>query len=111
MLGVDRIETEDAVRYHPAGLRDPDRVLADLAKVEAKAELIGGKVIRHLAAGFRPNIVAGRIFRSLASHANATGTGFAFTDNIGFAIMELPSGRESFSPEAAYYFGPAPENG
>ena len=84
--------------------------LADLAKVEEKAELIGGNVIRHLAAGFRPNILAGRIFRSLASHADATGTGFAFTDNIGFAIMELPSGRESFSPDAAYYFGPSPEN-
>jgi Uma2 family endonuclease len=27
---------------------------------------------------------------------------------MGFAVPELPSGRESFSPDAAYYVGPFP---
>ncbi len=30
----------------------------------------------------------------------------ALTDNMGFAVSELPSGRESFSPDVAYYGGP-----
>lgn len=32
------------------------------------------------------------------------------TDGIGFVVPELPSGRETFSPYAAYYDGPLPIN-
>ena len=60
--------------------------------------------------GFEPNQVAGEIFVSLKNHVRATGRGKAFTDNVGFAVPELPSGRESFSPDAAYYDGPPPAN-
>ena len=45
---------------------------------------------------------AGEIFVSLKNHARATGRGVAYTDNMGFAIHELPSGRESFSPDASH---------
>ena len=38
----------------------------------------------------------------------STGRGDAYTDSMGFAVPELPSGRESFSPDAAYYDGPLP---
>jgi len=65
--------------------------LGDLARVEGKAELI-----------------AGEIFLSLKAHTRATGRGVAYTDNIGFAVPELASGRESFSPDASYYVGPLP---
>ena len=58
------------------------------------------------ATGLRPNLVAGRIYRSLADHADATGQGIALTDNMGFAVAELPSGRQSFSADAAYFNGP-----
>jgi Uma2 family endonuclease len=34
----------------------------------------------------------------------------ACTDSMGFAIPELASGRESFSPDASYYDGPLPAN-
>jgi Uma2 family endonuclease len=84
--------------------------LDDLAREEGKAELIGGRIIRHMATGFRPNRVAGRIFRSLDDYSERTGQGYALTDNIGFAVPELPSGRESFAPDAAYYNGPLPAN-
>jgi Uma2 family endonuclease len=60
--------------------------------------------------GRRPNRVAGRIYRSLDDHAQATGVGEAYTDNMGFAVPILPSGRESFSPDASYYVGPFPAN-
>lgn len=81
----------------------------DLYQVEGKAELIKGRIVRHMATGFRPNRVAGRIFRSLDDHGEPIG-GYAFTDSMGFTVPELPSGRESFSPDASYYDGPPPAN-
>jgi Uma2 family endonuclease len=84
--------------------------LDDLYRTPGKAELIGGRIVHLMATGHRPNRVAGRIFRSLADHADETGRGNAYTDNMGFAVPELPSGRESFSPDAAYYSGPLPAN-
>jgi Uma2 family endonuclease len=84
--------------------------LDDLYQTPEKAELIGGRIVRFMATGRTPNRVAARIFRSLADHAEQTGQGEAYTDNMGFAIPELPSGRESFSPDASYYDGPLPAN-
>ena len=84
--------------------------LDDLYRVDGKAELIGGRIVHHMASGRKPNRVAFRIARSLDDYAEATGRGEAFTDNMGFAVPELPSGRESFSPDAAYYVGPFPAN-
>jgi Uma2 family endonuclease len=82
--------------------------LDDLYRTPEKAELIGGRIVRFMATGRKPNRVAGRIYRSLDDHATQTRRGEAYTDNIGFAIPELPSGRESFAPDASYYEGPLP---
>lgn len=84
--------------------------LDDLMRVEGKAELIGGRIVEYMASGYRPNLAAGRIFRALDDYAKATGRGFAATDGLGFAVPELTSGRESFSPDAAFTFGPPPTN-
>jgi Uma2 family endonuclease len=84
--------------------------LADLARVPGKAELIGGRIVHLMPTGYRPNLVAGEIFVSLKNHARATGRGVALTDNMGFAVPELPSGRQSFSPDASYYDGPPPSD-
>ena len=84
--------------------------LDDLLKVEGKAELIGGRIVHYMPTGHLPSRVAARIFRSLDDYAEATGRGFAYTDSMGFAVPELPSGRESFSPDASYYVGPLPAN-
>ena len=88
----------------------PRATLADLARVEGTAELVNGRVVPLVATGFRPGIVAGRLFRRLADHVDALGTGFAFGDNVGFAVPVLSTGRESFSPDAAYYTGLPPAN-
>ena len=82
----------------------------DLYRHDGKAELIAGRIVRLMPTGRRPNRVAFRICRSLDDHAEATGVGEAYTDNMGFAVPELPSGRESFSPDASYYDGPLPSN-
>jgi Uma2 family endonuclease len=84
--------------------------LDDLYRTPGKAELIGGRIVHLMATGIRPNEVAGNIYVSLRTYAANTGKGKAFTDNIGFTIPELPSGRESFSPDASYYDGPLPVN-
>jgi Uma2 family endonuclease len=84
--------------------------LDDLYREPGKAELIGGRIVRFMATGFTPNRVAFRIARSLDDHAEQMEQGVVCTDNMGFAVPELPSGRESFSPDAAYYSGPLPAN-
>lgn len=82
--------------------------LADLMRAEGKAELINGEVVRFMATGHLPNVVAGRIFRRLADYADTAGRGVVYTDNVGFAVPELMSGRESFSPDASYFTGQTP---
>jgi Uma2 family endonuclease len=84
--------------------------LEDLYRSPGKAELIGGRIVPHMATGHLPNRVAGRIFRHLAEYTEQSGRGEAYTDNMGFAVPELPSGRESFSPDTSYYDGPLPAN-
>jgi Uma2 family endonuclease len=84
--------------------------VTDLLREPGKAELINGEIIRYMATGHRPNIVAGRIFRRLADYADNMARGVAYTDNIGFTVPELASGRESFSPDCAFYSGPPPKN-
>jgi len=94
-----------------SAVRQARATLDDLYRTPEKAELIGGRIVRFMATGRRPNRVAFRITRSLDDHASQVGRGEAYTDNIGFALLPpLPSGRESFSPDASYYDGPLPAN-
>jgi Uma2 family endonuclease len=84
--------------------------LDDLYRVEGKAELIGGRIVHYMASGHLPSKVAMRIAFLLDQHARQYG-GEAYADGIGFAMRPpLPSGRESFSPDASYYVGPLPKN-
>ena len=87
-------------------VRKTRATLDDLLQTPEKSELIGGRIVRFMGTGHKPNRVAFRIARSLDDYAAQSKKGFAYTDNIGFAIAELPSGRESFSPDASYYDGP-----
>ena len=82
----------------------------DLLKVEGKAELIDGRIVRFMPVGHEPNQIAGEIFVSLKMYIRTTGRGFAYTDSTGFAVPKLRSGRQSFSPDASYYDGPPPAN-
>src|SRR5271165_938900 len=80
--------------------------LDDLYREEGKAELIGGRIVRFMASGALPSAVAGEIFVSLRSYSRSTGQGKAWPDGVGYAVPVLPSGRESFSPDASWYDGP-----
>jgi len=89
-------------------IQTPTATLGDLRRFEGKAELIAGRIVPLMPTGHRPNAIAGEIFVSLRGHARATGRGRAYTDNMGFAVPRLPSGRESFAPDASYHIGPLP---
>jgi Uma2 family endonuclease len=94
----------------PATLVENRATLDDLRRVKEKAELINGRIVRIMPTGHLPNLVAGRIYRMLAEFVEKYLRGVVYTDNIGFVVEELPSGRESFSPDVSYYDGPVPEN-
>ena len=79
--------------------------IEDLYKAPGKAEIISGEVVLMSPTGAAPNYAAGEIFVSLREHARRTKTGRAVTDNAGFRV-NLPN-RDSFSPDAAFYTGPA----
>jgi hypothetical protein len=83
--------------------------LDDLYRTEGKAELIGGRIVP-MACGHLPSWVSGNIFVDLRAFSKALGKGKAYADGIGFAVPEMPSGRESFSPDASYHDGPLPVN-
>src|SRR5947209_4628297 len=84
--------------------------LDDLYRVEGKAELVGGRIIHQVASGDLPSVVAFEIAVNLRNHAMTVKRGVAYSDGIGYAVPEMPSGRESFSPDASYYTGIRPAN-
>ncbi|MFT3880108.1 MAG: Uma2 family endonuclease [Gemmatales bacterium] len=88
----------------------PRATLDDLLKVQEKAELINGRIVRYKAFGFLPSRVAGFILRALSVFSENTLPGHVYSGSLCYAIDELPSGRESFSPDVSYYDGPLPEN-
>ena len=82
----------------------------DLAHADGKAELIGGRVVSLMPSGHEPSQIAFEIAVCLREYARQCGRGVAYADGAGFTVPELPSGRESFCPDAAYYTGPLPAN-
>ncbi len=86
------------------------QTLDDLARIDAKAELINGGIVTHVSCGYLPSRVAFRIARGLDDFAESTRTGYAFGDNIGFIVPRLRSGRESFAPDVSIYIGAIPSN-
>lgn len=84
--------------------------IRDLHSVEGKAEFIGGKIVRLKSAGYLPALVAGEILFSLHLHKKSAKVGVSHGSTLAFVVPVLPSGRESFSPDASYYTGQRPTN-
>jgi Uma2 family endonuclease len=72
----------------------------------AKAELVNGEIVLMSPTGAMPGYAGDEIFASLRAFAKRTKHGIAVGDNKGFRV-NLP-GRESFSPDAAFYIGSPP---
>ena len=76
----------------------------DLARVEGKAEIVDGEIVRMSPTGAPPGYAGDEIFVSLREYARRTGRGRAVGDNKAFRV-DLPD-RDPFSPDAAYFLGP-----
>lgn len=79
----------------------------DLYTVEGKAELVNGEIVHMSPTGGRPGKASLQIARRLLDYEERTGGGYAFPNNVAFAV-DLPH-RESFSPDASWYVGPPPD--
>ena len=85
--------------------------LDDLYRVDGKAELIGGRIVRFMPSGDAPSSAAFEIAVSLRDHAKTTRSGSAYADGVGYGLRRpLPNGRQSFSPDASFHIGPRPRN-
>ena len=80
-----------------------EATIEDLYKVEGKAELVNGEIVKMSPTGGLPNYAAGEIFISLHAYSKRVKKGRAVSDNAAF-IVNLPH-RKSFSPDAAFYVG------
>ena len=80
-----------------------EATIEDLYKVDGKAELVNGEIVRMSPTGGRPSMAARQIVFSLYGYEKQTGMGYVITDNAGF-VVNLPH-RKSFSPDAAFYVG------
>jgi Uma2 family endonuclease len=78
--------------------------IEDLYKVEGKAELVNGEIVKMPPSGDEPSAAGFQIAMRLYNHAQQTGQGRAYPDGTGFHVNL--SHRESFSPDAAYHIGP-----
>ncbi len=68
-----------------------------------KAELVNGEIREMAPTGGVSGRAGGKIYLSLDAYEQSTQSGYAFPDNVGFAV-NLPH-RKSFSPDAAFYVG------
>ena len=75
----------------------------DLHRVpeNAKAELVGGEIVRMSPTGGLPGRASAAIYASLRRYEKTSGGGLAYPDNTGF-VVDLPH-RKSFSPDAAFH--------
>lgn len=81
--------------------------IEDLYKVEGKAELVHGEIVLMSPTGGKPGRASLEIAMSLRMHERQYGGGYAFPNNVAFAV-KLPH-RESFSPDASWYVGAPPD--
>ncbi|HWF88369.1 MAG TPA: Uma2 family endonuclease [Pyrinomonadaceae bacterium] len=82
-----------------------EATIEDLYKVEGKAELVNGEIILMSPTGILPGYAGDAIFNSLFQYSKQYKSGIAIGDNKAF-LVDLPH-RKSFSPDAAFYIGPA----
>jgi Uma2 family endonuclease len=81
--------------------------IEDLYKVEGKAELVNGEIVHMAPTGGRPGRASLDIATSLRAYERTHGGGYAFPNNVSFAV-NLPH-RESLGPDASWYVGAPPD--
>ena len=80
-----------------------EQLIAELYKIDGKAEIVGGRIVMMSPTGDMPGSAGAEIYVSLRGYAKHFG-GRAYGDNVAF-LVDLPD-RKSFCPDASYYTGP-----
>jgi Uma2 family endonuclease len=80
-----------------------EHLIAELYKIDGKAEIVGGRIVMMSPTGDEPSSAGFSIAVRLREYAKKFG-GRAYADNAAF-LVDLPH-RKSFSPDACYYTGP-----
>ena len=80
-----------------------EQLVAELYKVDGKAEIIGGKIVHMSPTGGVPGRASSTIYGSLRAIESKAG-GYAYPDNVAF-LVNLPR-RKSFAPDAAFSKSP-----
>jgi Uma2 family endonuclease len=83
------------------------QLIAELYKIDGKAEIVDGRIVQMSPTGRKPGRAASKICRSLEAVETRLG-GYAYPDNVAF-LVDLPK-RKSFSPDVAFSNEP-PEMG
>src|SRR4051794_36255885 len=84
-----------------------EQLIAELYKVDGKAEIVDGGIVLMSPTGRKPGRASSKIYTSLQSNENQLG-GYAYPDNVAF-LVNLPR-RKSFAPDVAFSTEP-PEMG
>jgi Uma2 family endonuclease len=80
-----------------------EQLISELYKIDGKAEIVDGRIVRMPPTGHIPGNAAESIFVRIREYAKRHG-GVAHGDNVAF-LVDLPN-RKSFCPDASYYTGP-----
>jgi hypothetical protein len=83
--------------------------LADLMRVEGRAELVKGEIVLFRPLYYGEATIVGNVFDSLRTHQRRS-FGDVHTTTLVYALPDHPSGRQSISPAFSWYHGPLPEN-
>jgi Uma2 family endonuclease len=76
-----------------------ERLIAELYKIDGKAEIVDGRIVLMSPTGRIPGRASSAIYVSLRTHEPRSG-GYAYPDNVAF-LVNLPK-RKSFAPDAAF---------
>jgi Uma2 family endonuclease len=76
-----------------------EQLIAELYRVDGKAEIVDGGIVRMSPTGRKPGRASGKIYSSL-QRSEKQFRGYAYPDNVAF-LVNLPH-RKSFAPDAAF---------
>jgi Uma2 family endonuclease len=76
-----------------------EQLIAELYKIDGKAEIVGGRIVHMSPTGRTPGRAGAKIWHSLQTQEKRLG-GYAYPDNVAF-LVDLPN-RKSFSPDASF---------
>lgn len=76
-----------------------EQLIAELYKIDGKAEIVDGRIILMSPTGRKPGRASAAIYRRLLMYEK-TASGHAYPDNVAF-LVNLPK-RKSFAPDAAF---------